>query len=135
MSATNFNRLLGGVSFSSRSDQADLQLGEFNGNKVSTAVTRFSKMLRDASMAGLVKLRCGVKQKRQSPVRADLGDPDATVIGGVWTKPLSRQSGKRKFATMQWRHSISSKAEFVHRNRRYIELRLDKRRYLLFCGN
>jgi hypothetical protein len=73
MSATNFNRLLGGVSFSSRSDQADLQLGEFNGNKVSTAVTRFSKMLRDASLAGLVKLRCGVKQKRQSPVMGCTG--------------------------------------------------------------
>jgi hypothetical protein len=37
---------------------------------VRTAVTRFPKMLRDASMAGLVKLRCGVRPKRQSPVRA-----------------------------------------------------------------
>jgi hypothetical protein len=36
-------------------------------NKVRTAVTRFSKMLRNASMAGLVKLQCGVSPERQSP--------------------------------------------------------------------
>lgn len=78
----------------------------FNGNKVRTAHLQPPTMLRDAQMAGLVKLHCGDRPEteRQEWVGID-GAPGRPVCG----MPHRRKSGLSRSRTLVRRAAIDPK--------------------------